>query len=90
MPNRRDFLKGVAGATTGMLLGGRAFAGTAQEGGAAAAPVVRRQVSIAGKRVKVVDVHAHCVIPEVMDIVKDTPLATNAGPRAPYARPTSR
>ena len=42
----------------------------------------RREVSIAGRRVKVVDVHAHCVIPEVWDIVKDTPLAPSAGPRA--------
>ena len=81
MRNRRDFLKTVAGATTGMLLTGNAFAETALQGGAAA-PVARREVSIGGRRVKVVDVHAHCVIPEVWDIVKDTPLAANAGPRA--------
>ena len=81
MRNRRDFLKTVAGATTGMLLTGNAFAETALQGGAAT-PVTRREVSIGGHRVKVVDVHAHCVIPEVLDIVKDTPLAPNAGPRA--------
>src|SRR5580658_10527826 len=84
MRNRRDFLKTVAGATTGMLLTGRAFAESAMQGGAAAPaePVKRREVSIGGKRVKVVDVHAHCVIPEVSDLVKDTPLAANAGGRA--------
>src|SRR3984957_13058948 len=84
MRDRRDFLKTVAGATTGMLLTGHAFAASALQGGAAAtaAPVKRREVFVAGKRVKVVDVHAHCVIPEVWDIVKDTPLAPNAGPRA--------
>jgi len=84
MRNRRDFLKTVAGATTGMLLTGNAFAESAFQGGAAppAAPVKRREVFIAGKRVKVVDVHAHCVIPEVWDVVKDTPLAPSAGPRA--------
>ena len=84
MRNRRDFLKTVAGATTGMLLGGKVFAGSAQQGGAAAsaAPGVRREVSIAGKRVKVVDIHAHCTIPEVAELVKDTPLAASAGPRA--------
>jgi aminocarboxymuconate-semialdehyde decarboxylase len=84
MRDRRDFLKTVAGAATGMLLTGNAFAESALQGGPAApaAPVKRREVSIAGRRVKVVDVHAHCVIPEVWDIVKDTPLATNAGPRA--------
>ncbi len=88
MRDRREFLKTVAGATTGMLLTGSAFAesafqgGGAGMGGAAGAPVVRREVSIGGKRVKVIDIHAHCVIPEVYDIVKDTPLAANAGPRA--------
>jgi aminocarboxymuconate-semialdehyde decarboxylase len=67
-----------------MLLGGKVFAGSAQQGGAAAsaAPGVRREVSIAGKRVKVVDIHAHCTIPEVAELVKDTPLAASAGPRA--------
>src|ERR1700733_11287853 len=84
MRNRRDFLKTVAGATTGMLLTGNAFAEAALQGGAAApaAPVKRREVFVGGKRVKVVDVHAHCVIPEVWDVVKDTPLASSAGGRA--------
>jgi aminocarboxymuconate-semialdehyde decarboxylase len=84
MRNRRDFLKTVAGATTGMLLTGRAFAESAMQGGAAAPaePAKRREVSIGGKRVKVVDVHAHCVIPEVWDVVKDTSLAASAGGRA--------
>jgi len=75
MRNRRDFLKTVAGATTGMFLTGRAFAGSALQGGAAA-PGKRREVSIGGRRVKVVDVHAHCQIPEVWDIVKDSKLAS--------------
>ena len=44
--------------------------------------VKRREVFVGGKRVKVVDVHAHCVIPEVADVVKDTPFASNAGGRA--------
>jgi aminocarboxymuconate-semialdehyde decarboxylase len=83
MKNRRDFLKAVAGATTGALLTGNTFANAALQGAAATAtPVKRREVSIGGKRIKVVDVHAHCVFPEVWDIVKDTPLAPNAGPRA--------
>ena len=36
------------------------------------APPARRQVSIAGKRVRVVDVHAHCDVP-LGDVVKGTP-----------------
>jgi aminocarboxymuconate-semialdehyde decarboxylase len=84
MRDRRNFLKTVAGATTGMLLSGDAFARAALQGAAAdsGAPVQRREVSIGGRRVKVVDVHAHCVIPEVWDIVKDTSLASSAGGRA--------
>ena len=38
----------------------------------------RRAVSIAGRRVRVIDVHAHCVIP-VSDIVAGTPLAGSGG-----------
>jgi aminocarboxymuconate-semialdehyde decarboxylase len=34
----------------------------------------RRQVIVNGRRVKTVDVHAHCAIPEVLELVKDTPL----------------
>src|SRR5439155_1043750 len=32
----------------------------------------------AGRRVKTVDAHAHCFVPEVWDLVKDTPLAAAA------------
>jgi len=38
----------------------------------------RRELSIAGRRVKTVDAHAHCFVPEVWDLVKDTPLAAQA------------
>lgn len=84
MRDRRDFLKLVASATTGLLVHGRAFAASAAQGAASApaTPVKRREVSVGGRRVKVIDIHAHCVIPEVWDIVKDTGLASSAGPRA--------
>jgi len=84
MRNRRDFLKTIAGATSGMLFTGRAFADSALQGGAteAAAAVKRREVFVGGKRMKVVDMHAHCVIPEVWEVVKDTSLAASAGGRA--------
>jgi aminocarboxymuconate-semialdehyde decarboxylase len=36
-------------------------------------------VSIAGRRIKVVDVHCHCTIPEVAEVVKGTPLAKSGG-----------
>src|SRR4029453_2040674 len=60
MTSRRTFLKTVA-ALPFLQVG--------------AAPGKRRELSIAGRRVKTVDVHAHCFVPEVMEIVKNTPLA---------------
>jgi aminocarboxymuconate-semialdehyde decarboxylase len=76
MPNRRDFLKN---ATAGLLASGHRLAGAGlplfQVG---APPGKRREVSIGGRRVKTVDVHAHTFVPEVWDLVKDTPLAAAA------------
>ena len=84
MPNRRDFIKGVAGVTAGMLAGDgilNAALAPLQGGGqgrgqaqASDAPVARREVRVGGKRVKVVDIHAHATIPEVADVLKGTPL----------------
>jgi aminocarboxymuconate-semialdehyde decarboxylase len=37
--------------------------------GAAASPAGRRQVSVGGRRVKTIDVHCHCVIPETLALV---------------------
>lgn len=76
MPNRRQFVKTVAGATAGLAgaytLGrGRAFAQQA-----------RRQVMIGGKRIRVVDVHNHCVVPEVPAIVKGTKFEKDAANQA--------
>jgi aminocarboxymuconate-semialdehyde decarboxylase len=45
--------------------------GQVPQSGASAA---RREVRVGGKRVKVVDIHAHAVIPEVADVVQGTPL----------------
>jgi aminocarboxymuconate-semialdehyde decarboxylase len=78
MPNRRDFLKNVAGATAGMLIGGGLANGgfsSLQIGGPARK---RRELFIDGRRVKTVDIHSHCFVPEVWDLVKDTNLAAAA------------
>src|SRR5258706_8932608 len=74
--NRRDFVKTVAGAAAGAVVGGH-FAGDLLEAGQGPAGG-RRRAMIGGRRVTVVDVHAHTFVPEVMDLVKDTPLAANA------------
>jgi aminocarboxymuconate-semialdehyde decarboxylase len=79
MSNRREFLKGVASATAAMTVGGsglvEAFWSPQNQAGTAPA---RRQVSIGGRRVRVVDIHSHCFVPEVWEVVKDTPLAASA------------
>ena len=67
MPNRRDFLKTVAGATAGMF-GVLPFQ---------TAPAKRREVSIGNRRIKVVDIHGHFMAPAELDLVKGTPLAGN-------------
>ncbi len=72
MPNRRDFLRHLAGATAGVFIGSR---GPADAALASQAAPARRRVSVGGRRVTVVDVHAHTFVPEVWEVVKNTPLA---------------
>jgi aminocarboxymuconate-semialdehyde decarboxylase len=69
MLNRRRFFKDTASAMAGMLVGGgsgaagvRAQTRTTQE---------RRQVVVGGRRVKTVDVHAHCEIPGIREMMGD-------------------
>ena len=76
MPNRRDFFKTAAGGAAGLLAAGRSLE-TVSARSLQAAPG-RRQVSIAGRRIKVVDLHCHGVVAEVAEVVKGTPLANNA------------
>jgi aminocarboxymuconate-semialdehyde decarboxylase len=77
MPNRRELLMNVAGAAAGVVIGGRGFTDAAL-GAFQAAPPARRRASIGGRRVTVIDIHAHTFVPEVWDLVKDTPLAATA------------
>jgi len=67
MPNRREFVKTAAALMAGMYF--QPFA-TAQ------APA-RRQVTIGNRRVRVIDVHGHFIIPEEMEVVRGTPLEGN-------------
>ena len=70
--SRRDFLRAiaVAGASGPPLAGIRGLL--------AQTPGPRRQVTVGGRRVKVIDIHAHCVIP-VSEVVKGSPLAKMGG-----------
>ena len=79
MANRRDFLKVAAGATAGLLAAGAPVPGArAASRQVGAQPGRRREVLLGGRRIRTVDLHAHCFVPEVWDLVKDTPLATVA------------
>jgi aminocarboxymuconate-semialdehyde decarboxylase len=60
---RRDFLKTAAAGAVGAAF---------------QVPQARRQVTVGGRRVTVVDGHAHCVIP-VQDVVKGSPLEKMGG-----------
>ncbi|MGH9754648.1 MAG: amidohydrolase family protein [Blastocatellia bacterium] len=76
MLNRRDFLRTVGSGTTGMYAMGRG--GTEAAFAALQARPDRRQVIVRGRRIRVIDMHAHCVIP-VAEIVKGTLLANSGG-----------
>src|SRR5437660_11366173 len=60
MPNRREMLCQAAGALTGVASIGCGLAIPAF----AQAPQRRREVVVNGKRVRTVDLHAHCHVPE--------------------------
>jgi aminocarboxymuconate-semialdehyde decarboxylase len=63
MPSRREFLRSAVAVAAGGALQDRPK---------------RREVRIGGRRVRVIDVHAHCVIP-VQDIVQGTALERMGG-----------
>jgi len=70
---RRDFLKATGAGAAGLLLARRS--GSTAQG--------RREISIARKRVQVIDVHAHCFFSEVNEILKGTNVSSsgqNSGP----------
>ena len=66
MPDRRRFLKALGYASVGGIVLGRFPVSVAQS--------ARREISIGGRRVKVVDIHAHCEIKAVEPVVSGTPL----------------
>ena len=65
MTTRREFLESSAGTLAGIAFTGCSLLAAAPAG----AQARRRQTVVAGKRVKVVDVHAHCAVPEAMALM---------------------
>jgi len=79
MPTRRDFLRSVTGTTAGIVFAScncvepaAAFARSSHQSAAQPATArKRREVSVGGKRVAAIDVHAHVRVPEAWELVKD-------------------
>jgi aminocarboxymuconate-semialdehyde decarboxylase len=78
MTQRRDFIRFMAGAAGAAGMWGRGVRARGQ-GAPTAAAGARRQVAVGGRAIRVIDIHCHCVIPEVAGVVKGTPLANAAG-----------
>jgi len=91
MRDRRNFLKTLAGTAAGAVLAGldvldATAAHAARAAQAAQVAGGRREVSVGGKRAKVIDIHAHCVFPGVADVVKGTPLEGKIGATGPQVQ----
>src|SRR5262245_48993201 len=65
MTTRRDFLTTTAGAVAGLLFVGCDLLSATP----ARAQGRRREVVVGGKRVKTVDIHAHCAVPEALALM---------------------
>ena len=76
MPTRRDVVGMLMATAAGTFLRGPGNAA----GGVVQPQHDRRRVVIGGRAIRVIDMHAHCVIP-VTDIVQGTPLASSGGGR---------
>jgi aminocarboxymuconate-semialdehyde decarboxylase len=95
MRNRREFIKSVAGATAGAMVMGYELVnaqgrggGGGQRGAAAGpptGPVQRRIVQVGGRRVRVVDIHAHATVAEVGPVVKGTEFEREANGGRPMS-----
>ena len=92
MSHRRTFIKTMAGATAGMFAIGRGLLDASAQGRGRGqgprvvvepptGPVQRRIVQVGGRRVRVVDIHAHVTVPEVEPLLAGTEFADEGGGR---------
>ncbi len=78
MPTRRRFIGRTASALAGMALAGSGVRGAAAVALQPSGSTTRRQIVVGGRRITTVDVHAHCEIPGIRDMMGAGP-----GPNAP-------
>src|SRR5712692_7157254 len=67
MPTRREFVRNAAGAMAGIAFVGCGL--LSARDAQAQAGARRREVVVSGRRVKTVDAHAHCAVPEAMALM---------------------
>ena len=65
MLNRRTFCRQAAATLAGALVAGTGVGTAAMQSGSGR----RRQVTVGGRRVKTIDVHSHCVVPGIMEMM---------------------
>ena len=65
MNTRRDFLQTAANGLAGLVFVGCNLMPRT----AAFAQAPRREVVVNGKRAKTVDIHAHCAVPEALELI---------------------
>lgn len=81
MSNRRDFLKSAAQAAAGVVFTSCSLLAAAPAD--ATKPSKRRQVMVGGKRIRTIDIHAHCSVPEAVAVMGAAP-ATGLGAGPAY------
>jgi aminocarboxymuconate-semialdehyde decarboxylase len=81
MPNRRDFIKSVVGASAGVVFTGCNICDVTAAGRPAQAPsgAKHKPVMVGKRRVKTVDVHCHVSVPEATELLKGTKIERRLG-----------
>src|SRR5258706_6393368 len=69
LSTRREFIGNVTGAMAGIAFVGCDLLAARNAQAQAGATVRRREGLVSGRRVKTVDVHAHCAVPEAMALM---------------------
>ena len=72
MPDRREFLRRTFGASAGIFCTACGLRHASAQGAGPQGTSKRREVSVGGRRIRTIDVHCHCTVADVLDLVKGT------------------
>ena len=81
MPNRRDFIKSVVGASAGVVFVGCELCDAMAAGRPAqvGSGTKHKPAMVGKRRVKTVDIHCHVSVPEATDLLKGTKIERRLG-----------